>query len=28
MDTLPSGNYEDRLQVRLGLCPAFAFVPV
>ena len=28
MDTLPSGNYEDRLQVRLGLYPAFAFVPV
>jgi hypothetical protein len=28
MDTLPSGNFERRLQVRLGLFPAFAFVPV
>jgi hypothetical protein len=27
-DTLPSGNFERRLQVRLGLFPAFAFVPV
>jgi hypothetical protein len=27
MDTLPSGNCEDRLQVHLGLFPAFAFVP-
>ena len=28
MDTLPSGNFERRFQVRLGLFPAFAFVPV
>jgi len=29
MDTLPSGKTaERRLQVRLGLFPAFAFVPV
>ena len=28
MDTLPSGDCEDRLQVHLGLYPAFAFVPV
>jgi hypothetical protein len=28
MDTLPSGNSERRLQVHLGLFPAFAFVPV
>ena len=28
MDTLPSGDYQDRLQVHLGLYPAFAFVPV
>ena len=28
MDTLPSGNRERWLQVRLDLCPAFAFVPV
>jgi hypothetical protein len=28
MDTLPSGNREQWLQVRLDLCPAFAFVPV
>ena len=27
-DTLPSGNFERRLQVCLGLFPAFAFVPV
>ena len=26
-DTLPSGNFERRLQVCLGLFPAFAFVP-
>jgi hypothetical protein len=28
MDTLPSGNCGAWLQVRLGLFPAFAFVPV
>ena len=28
VDTLPSGDCKRRLQVRLGLCPAFAFVPV
>jgi hypothetical protein len=28
MDTLPSGNCRARLQVGLGLFPAFAFVPV
>jgi len=28
MDTLPSGNCEWWLQVRLVLFPAFAFVPV
>ena len=28
MDTLPSERYRARLQVRLGLFPAFAFVPV
>ena len=28
MDTLPSGNRKRRLQVRLDLYPAFAFVPV
>ena len=28
MDTLPSGNCEQWLQVRLVLFPAFAFVPV
>jgi hypothetical protein len=28
MDTLPSGNCKRWLQVRLGLFPAFAFVPV
>ena len=27
-DTLPSGNFERRLQVCLDLFPAFAFVPV
>jgi hypothetical protein len=28
MDTLPSRNFKWWLQVRLGLSPAFAFVPV
>jgi len=28
VDTLPSGNRKRWLQVRLDLCPAFAFVPV
>jgi hypothetical protein len=28
MDTLPSGNLERRPKIRLGLFPAFAFVPV